>query len=45
MTTATDTAITIRRATEDDLPALRRLAQLDRALRTAGSGLPATGLR
>jgi hypothetical protein len=31
MTTATDTAITIRRATEDDLPALRRLAQLDGA--------------
>lgn len=31
MTTATDTAITIRRATEGDLPALRRLAQLDGA--------------
>jgi hypothetical protein len=31
MTTATDTAITIRRATEDDDLAVRRLAQLDGA--------------
>ena len=31
MTATHDTAITIRRATEDDAPALRRLAQLDGA--------------
>jgi hypothetical protein len=31
MTTITDTAIIIRRATQDDAPALRRLAQLDGA--------------
>jgi hypothetical protein len=29
MTATTDTAIVIRRATEDDAPSLRRLAQLD----------------
>jgi len=31
MTATTDTAIVIRRATEDDAPVLRRLAQLDGA--------------
>ena len=31
MIATSDTAITIRRATEDDAPALRRLAQLDGA--------------
>jgi hypothetical protein len=31
MTATTDTAITIRRATQDDAPALRRLAMLDGA--------------
>jgi len=41
MTTAHDTAITIRRATEDDAPALRRLAQLDGARLPAGDLLVA----
>ena len=41
MTATTDTAITIRRATEDDAPALRRLAQLDGARLPAGDLLVA----
>jgi hypothetical protein len=39
MTATTDTAITIRRATEDDAPALRRLAQLDGARLPDGGDL------
>jgi hypothetical protein len=43
MTATTDTAIIIRRATEDDAPTLRRLAQLDGARLPEGELLVAEG--